>query len=188
MLTSLAEGRLSSDGAFMAAALTEGMLRLLQLRHKRLSKERFGEWLIASLFAGGRNVLKGGQQPDSMYSSLFGGIATDPSQVLKEKLEQWCGIWKCNDAAARKRACRAIRKAIAAALQAGDYDDGPSDTSTGSQRAEATGSFRATTSVGCDYWPLTEYAMCAKVDLDRFGLDADRWKKDCVTPCNTSLT
>ena len=24
--------------------------------------------------------------------------------------------------------------------------------------------------------------MCAKADLDRFGLDADRWRNDCITP------
>ena len=48
MLTPLAEGRLSSDDAHNVAALIEGMLRLLQLRHKRLSRERFGERLITS--------------------------------------------------------------------------------------------------------------------------------------------
>ena len=74
-----------------------------------------------------------------------------------------------------------LRKAIATALQAGDYDEGSSDTFEGSQRAEAAGSFRANTSVGCDNWPLKEYAMCAKTDLDRLGLDALR-------PCNTSST
>lgn len=83
--------------------MTEGILKLLQLRHKRLSRERLGEWFVTSLDAGGGNVhrfLKGGQQSDTMYSTLFGGITTDLAQVPGEKLTQWCGIWKCNDAAA----------------------------------------------------------------------------------------
>ena len=75
-----------------------------------------------------------------------------------------------------------MRKAIATALQASDYDDGSSDTFAGSQRTEAAGRLRANTSVGFDNWPLKEYAMVAKEDLDRFGLDADRWNKDCITP------
>ena len=46
VLTPLVEGRMPPDDAHTVTALTGGMLRLLQLRHKRLSKERFGEWLI----------------------------------------------------------------------------------------------------------------------------------------------
>ena len=97
-------GVLTREEAHNVGALAEGMLRILQLLHKRLSRERLGEWLVASLDAGGGKVHrfpKGGQQPDTMYSILFGGITTDPAQVLGEKLTQWCGIWKCNDAAAR---------------------------------------------------------------------------------------
>ena len=117
-----------------------------------------------------------------MYYILFGGIATDPAQALNEKLTQWCGIWKCKDAEARTRACRVIRKAIATALQASDYDEGAADLFAGSQLAAAAGSFRANTSVGSDNWPLREYAMVAKEELDRFGQEADCWKKKCITP------
>ena len=75
--------------AVQAAKLSEGLLRLLQLRHKRQSKERFGTFLTTSIDEGGGQVhkwLEGEQQPDVMYSSLFAGITTDPSQILKEKL------------------------------------------------------------------------------------------------------
>ena len=40
-LESLIDGHLTADAADEAAKLTDGMLRLLQLRHKRQSKERF---------------------------------------------------------------------------------------------------------------------------------------------------
>lgn len=166
---------MTPEEAFVAAALTEGLLRLLQLRRKRR---------IASLDAGsgkGHRFLKGGQQPDSMYPSLFGGITTNP-----EKLEQWCGIWNCKDAAARKRACRVIRNAIATAPQVGDFDDGSSDTYTSSQRAAAAGSFRANASIGCDKWPLREYAMCLKADLDRLGKTLIGGRRSASHLCSTS--
>ena len=60
------------------------------MRPKRLSKERFGERLLASLDAGGGKVhrfLKGGQLADSMYSALFGRITNNPSEVLRGKFD-----------------------------------------------------------------------------------------------------
>ena len=90
-LETLMAGNLTMEEAGKAAAITEGMLRLLQLRHKKLSRERFGAYLITSIDDGGGKVhrwLKGDQQPDALYSSLFGGITTDPTQVLKEKIKE----------------------------------------------------------------------------------------------------
>lgn len=68
LFQSLLAGNMFRSAAAEAAALTEGLLRLFHLRHKRFTKERFGEWLVASLDAGGgevRRFLKGGQQPDT---------------------------------------------------------------------------------------------------------------------------
>ena len=41
--------------------------------------------------------LKGEQQPDAMFSTVFAQLVTDPDQILQEKLEEWTEIWKCND-------------------------------------------------------------------------------------------
>ena len=100
-----------------------------------------------------------------MYSTLLGGIATDPGQILSEKLAQWCRIWKCDDAKARIKACQVIRKAMATALQASDFDEGSTDLFYGAERAAAVASFRPSTSTGGDNWPLKEYAMVAKEGL-----------------------
>ena len=45
-----------------ASHLAEGMLRSLQLRHKRQGAERMGDWICASLD-------EGGQQPDAPFLS-----------------------------------------------------------------------------------------------------------------------
>ena len=52
LFASFSAGVLTLDKAHNAATLTEGMLRLLQLRHTCFSRERFGEWLVTSLDAG----------------------------------------------------------------------------------------------------------------------------------------
>ena len=57
-LESLIDGHLTADAADESAKLTDGMLRLLQLRHKRQSKERFGTFLTTSLDEGGGKVHK----------------------------------------------------------------------------------------------------------------------------------
>ena len=77
---------------------------------------------------------------------------------------------------------------MATALQAGDYDEGSADLFSGAERAAAAKSFRANTSVGGDNnWPLREYAMVAQEDLDRFGIEADRWKKQFIAPMQNLL-
>ena len=70
----------------------------------------------------------------------------------------------------------------ATALQAGDFDEGSTDLFSGAERAAAAASFRPNTSTGGDNWLLREYAIVATEDLDRFGIDASRWKKRCITP------
>ena len=114
-LVHFAAGVLTRGEDQKASALTEGMLRLLQLLRKAI---RGAASVIGSLPPStpeGGNVhrfLKGGQQPDTIYSRLFGGIGitTDPAQVRSEKLAQWCSIWKCDDAEARLNAFHVIRK------------------------------------------------------------------------------
>ena len=49
-------GEASMEEAGKAAAFTEDVLRLLQLRHKKLSRERFGAYLITSIDDGGGKV------------------------------------------------------------------------------------------------------------------------------------
>ena len=157
ILETLIAGRLTSTAAGEAATLTEGLLRLLQLRHKRQSRERFGTFLTTSIDNGGGNVhkwLKGNQQPDVLYSSLFAGLTTDPTQILREKLEERCKIWKCDEKEARAKACAVIRKAMADAVLAGDYDEASGDLWSGRQRSKAAGSFRRNTSIGGDNWPF----------------------------------
>ena len=56
------------------------------------------------------------------------------------------------------RACTVIRKAIADAVLAGDFDEASGDLRSGGQRVKAAGSFRRGTAVGSDNWPLHEYA------------------------------
>ena len=68
------------------------------------------------------------------------------------------------------------------AVQAGDYDQGSGDLLSGTDRARAANSSRANTSIGGDCWPLNEYAMADKGDLDRFGGYAARWKNQCIAP------
>ena len=88
MLETVIAGQLTAAEAGEAAKLSEGLLRLLQLRHKRQSRERFGTFLTTSIDEGGGKVhkwLKGNQQPDVFYSSLFAGLTTDPSQIFKGK-------------------------------------------------------------------------------------------------------
>ena len=123
-----------------------------------------------------------GQQPDTLYTFLFSGLSLGPTQVLSEKFIEWCGIWKCNDAQARDRACRVIRKAMSDALHAGDYDGGSGDIFLGSDGARAAGSFRANTYIGGDCWPLREGAMVDKEDLDRFSSHAAQCNSQCITP------
>ena len=48
-LETLVAGNLTTEEAGKAATLTEGLLRLLQLRHKNLSLDRFGAYLITSI-------------------------------------------------------------------------------------------------------------------------------------------
>ena len=55
-LEALVDGHLTVSAAGVAAKLTEGMLRLLQLRHRRCSTERFGLYLTTSLDEGGGKV------------------------------------------------------------------------------------------------------------------------------------
>ena len=115
--------------------------------------EMKGEVQNGELDEGGGKVhkwLKGDQQPDVMYSTLFSQLVTDPSQILQEKMDEWAKIWKCNDDQARTRACSVIRKAIADAILAGDYDEASGDLCSGGQRAKAAGSFRRGTAVGSD--------------------------------------
>ena len=90
-LEALVDGHLTVSAAGEAAKLTEGLLRLLQLRHRRCSTERFGLYLTTSLDEGGGKVhrwLKGEQQPDAMFSTVFSQLVTDPDQILQEKLEE----------------------------------------------------------------------------------------------------
>ena len=144
MLETLLSGHLAAAAAGEAAKLSDGLLPLVQLRHKRQSKERFGSFLTTSIDGGGGEVhklLKGEQQPDVMCYTLFAGIATDPSHILKEKLAEWTNVWKCDDAAARAKACTAICKAIADAVLAGDYDEASGDLWSGRQRSKAAGAF-----------------------------------------------
>ena len=134
LLESLIDGHLTAEAADEAAKLTDGLLRLLQLRHKKCFKERFGTFLTTSLDEGGGKVhkwLKGDQQPDVMYSTLFSQIITDPSQILKEKMVEWTKIWKCDDDQARARACTVIRKTIVDALLVGDVDEASGDLRSG---------------------------------------------------------
>ena len=119
---------------------------------------------------------------------LFSGLPTDPTQVLSEKITEWCGIWKCNDTEAREKACRVVRKAMSDALQAGDYDGAPATFFSGPDSARAASSFRANTSAGGDCWPLREYAMVYKEDLARFSAHAARPKSQCTTPMQYLVT
>ena len=94
-LESFIDGHLTSEATGESANLTDGLLRMLQLRHRRCSTERFGTYLTTSLDEGGGKVhrwLKGEQQPDVMYSALFAQLVTDPDQILQEKLDEWTAI------------------------------------------------------------------------------------------------
>ena len=107
ILESLVAGHLTTAPAGEAAKLTECLLRLLQLRHRLCATERFGLYLTTSLDEGGGKVhrwLKGDQQPDAMFSTVFAQLVTDPDQILQEKLDEWTQIWRCNDAQARAKA------------------------------------------------------------------------------------
>lgn len=118
-MEALVDGHLIVGAAGEAAKLAEGLLRLLQLRHRRCSTERFGLYLTTSLDEGGgkeHRWLKGEQQPDAMFSTVFSQLVTDPDQILQEKLEDWTEIWQCNDAQARSKACAVVRKAMAGML------------------------------------------------------------------------
>ena len=173
-METLVSGHLTA-AAGEAAKLSDGMLRFLQLRHKRQSKERFGTFLTTSIDEGGGKVhkwLKGEQQPDVMYSTLFAVSTTDASQLLKEKMAEWTRIWKCDAAAARAKACTVIRKAIADAVLAGDYDEASGDLWSGKQRSKSAGSFRRNTAIGGDNWPLHEYAKVDKAEAPVRGAHA----------------
>ena len=104
-----------------------------------------------------------------MTSALFSSITTDPGQVLEEKLEEWRKNWKCENASQRDKACRAIRAAIAEALNARTYDGGTTHVHTGSEIAAGAKSFKETTSVGGDNWSLHELARVQQADLDKLG-------------------
>lgn len=97
-------------------------------------------------------------------------------------MAEWTKIWKFDDAAARAKACTVIRKAIADAVLAGDYDEASGDLWSGRQRPKSAGSFRRRTAIGGDHWPLHEYAKVDKADLDRFGSQAAAWKSQFVVP------
>lgn len=93
-LETLMAGNLALEEVGKVAAITEGMLRLLQLRHKKQPRERFGVCLITSIDDGDGEVhrwLKADQQPDTLYSSLFGGITTEPTQFLNKMIKEWEG-------------------------------------------------------------------------------------------------
>ena len=117
-----------------------------------------------------------------MFSTVFSQLVTDPDQILQEKLEEWTEVWKCNDKQARSKACTVIRKAMADALLAGDFDEASGDLRSGGQRVKAAKSFRKGTAVGSDNWPLHEYAKVDPADLDRAGVQAATWKSQCVVP------
>lgn len=57
-LESLIDGHLTIAPACEAAKLTDGLLRMLQLRHRRCSTERFGAYLTTPLDEGGGKVHK----------------------------------------------------------------------------------------------------------------------------------
>ena len=97
---------MAAGQAVNATDLADGLLRLLQLRYKRGSKKRSGEWLTASSDDGGgkgHRWMKGGQSPDTMFSALSGGISNNPQRVLQEKITQSSGIWKCDEEAAKRK-------------------------------------------------------------------------------------
>ena len=79
-LATVDAGNLTSDEAGNAASLTEGLLRLLQPRHKKLSRERFGAFLITSIDDGGGEVhrwLKGVNSP-TRSTRLFSSVSLLP--------------------------------------------------------------------------------------------------------------
>ena len=101
-----------------------------------------------------------------MMSSLFSSITTDPMAVLEEKLEEWRSTWKCDDPDQRNKACRAIRAAIAEALNSRDFDGAATQVHSGCRIKGAAKSFKQTTSIGGDNWPLHDMAKVDQVDLD----------------------
>ena len=146
-------GTLTAPQLKEGAALLAGLTTLLQARHVKLAKERMAEWVCTSFDSGGGQVfrsLKGGIEPDTMTSTFFSSITTDPMQVLDEKLAEWRKIWKCDDPEQRDKTCRAIRAAIAEALAARDYDGVATHIHSGSQINGAATSFKQTTSIGGD--------------------------------------
>ena len=91
-------------------------------------------------------------------------------------------IWKCNDEEALAKACKVLRKDMADAVLAGDYDQGSGDLWSGRDRAKTAACFRRNTSIGGDNWPLHEYAKVDKRGLDRFGSNAAAWKSKRIAP------
>lgn len=189
LLETLVAGNLTAEEAGEAAALPECMLRLLQLRHRRQSRERFGANLITSIDDGGgkvRKLLKGDQQPDT-YVVLLSlrrhrhRPHSDPPRQIKER-KGGGGVWKRNHDEARSKACKVLRKAMAEAILAGDNDQGSGDLWSDRDRARAAASFRKNTSIAGDCWPLHEYAKVDKRGLDRFGGNAAAWKSKGIAP------
>ena len=117
-----------------------------------------------------------------MFSILFASIVTDPDQILQEKLEEWTEIWQCNDDKARTKACTVVRKAMADALLARNFDDASQDIRLGGQHTRSAKCFRKGTAVGGDNWPLHEYAKVYPEDLDKMGVHAAEWRGLCIVP------
>ena len=87
----LLEGNLTIPEIEQGAKILQGVTKMLQARNSLNANKRMAEWMCTSMDSGGGQVfkfLKGGQQPDTMMSALSACVATDPGQVLKEKLKE----------------------------------------------------------------------------------------------------
>ena len=102
------------------------------------------------------------------------------------ELYEWTEIWQCNDEKARAKACTVVRKAMADALLARNFDDASQDLRLGGQHAKSAKRFRKGTAVGGDNWPLHEYAKVYPEDLDKMGVQAAEWRGLCIVRMNTS--
>ena len=148
-----AEASMTPTDAKEAARRTGGLVKLLQIRRTRRSKEHLVEWICDSLASNSAKLHKSAKvdaMPDTLYSVLFVGIANDPIEILREKLEEKAKIWKCGSQSTKGRMTKVINEARAKALEANEVRR----IHTGSKTANAAGLFKKNTPTGVDCWPV----------------------------------
>lgn len=127
--------------------------------------------------------MKGDNSVDAMFSAAFGGLCSDPTAVIKEKVEEWSGVWARDEPELRAQAAKVTADAINRARHCSE----PTEIHSAQEPKHAAKSYRATTSIGADKWPLSDLGKCSAEDLARYQRLQAGWDNRVTVPAQWCL-